>query len=119
MRLCVDENIPTMTVRALRDMGHDVWDVRGTNDEGTSDQALWQKAQREKRLLITTDRGFVQHRAESHQGVLIVLLRQPDRWKIHRRVMQAMTTFGEEEWPGLLVVMRDAVRSVWQMGKST
>lgn len=45
-------------------------------------------------------------------GILIVLLRQPNRAKIHKRVMQAIAQFKAEEWPGLLVVMRDAVQSV-------
>jgi hypothetical protein len=33
MKIFVDENIPLMTVRALREMGHDVRDIRGTADE--------------------------------------------------------------------------------------
>ncbi len=30
MKVTVDEHIPLMTVRALRMMGHDVRDIRGT-----------------------------------------------------------------------------------------
>ena len=48
---------------------------------------------------------------------LIVRLRQPNRHKIHQRVMQAMKRFAEREWPGLLVVMRDTVQSVWRARK--
>ena len=40
--------------------------------------------------------------------------RQPDRRKIHQRVVQAVAQFTAEEWLGLLVTMRDAVQSVWQ-----
>ena len=29
MKIFVDENIPLMTVRALREMGHDVLDIQG------------------------------------------------------------------------------------------
>jgi predicted nuclease of predicted toxin-antitoxin system len=58
MKIFVDENIPLMTVRALREMGHDVIDIRGTADEGMIDDALWEIIQREERLLITTDKGF-------------------------------------------------------------
>lgn len=36
MRILVDENIPIMTVHALREMGHEVKDIRGTADEGSS-----------------------------------------------------------------------------------
>ncbi len=104
-----------ITVQALRDLGHDVLDIRGTEDEGMPDDALWEMGQRKGRLLVTTDKGFSQHRDEPHHGILIVLLRQPNRWKIHQRVMRAVAQFTADEWPGLLVTMRDMVQSVWRV----
>ena len=116
MKIFVDENIPLMTVQTLRDMGHDVLDIRGTVYEGMTDDALWEMVQREGRLLITTDKGFAWYRDRPHHGILIVRLRQPNRHKIHQRVMQAIAQFAAEEWPGLLVTMRDIVQSVWRIG---
>lgn len=110
----MDENIPQMVVRTLREMGHDVLDIRGTPEEGIPDDILWKKVQHEGRLLITTDRGFAQQRGQPHHGILIVRLRHPNRRKIYQRVMQAITQFKEEEWSDLLVVMRDNVQSVWR-----
>lgn len=106
-----------MTVRALREMGHDVLDIRGTAYEGLADDALWEMVQREGRLLITTDKGFARHRDKPHYGILVVRLRQPNRRRIHQRVMQAVAQFTAEEWPGLLVTMRDMVQSVWRAGR--
>jgi len=117
MRILVDENIPLMSVKQLRQAGHDVLDIRGTPDEGTSDEFVWNKAYREKRLLITTDRGFARHRDREHYGVLIVSLRKPNRNKINERVIEAMKQFSREDWPGLLVIMRDEVMSTWSQGK--
>ena len=114
MRILVDENIPRMTVRILHEMGYDVRDIRGTTDQGMPDRLLWEQVQKDAQMLITTDRGFAQHRDEFHQGILIIRLRQPNRNKIHQRIMQAMAQFSEEEWPGLLVVMRDTVQSIWR-----
>lgn len=114
MNIFVDENIPQMVVRTLREMGHDVLDIRGTPEEGIPDDILWKKVQHEGRLLITTDRGFAQQRGQPHHGILIVRLRHPNRRKIYQRVMQAITQFKEEEWSDLLVVMRDNVQSVWR-----
>lgn len=119
MKIFADENVPLMTVRTLREMGHDVIDIRGTTDQGSADDALWEMVQQQGRLLITTDKGFTQYREESHHGILVVRLRQPNRLKIHRRVMQAMSRYEAEKWPGLLVVMRDVVQSVWRAGEST
>jgi predicted nuclease of predicted toxin-antitoxin system len=114
MNILVDENIPRITVLTLRNMGHAVLDIRGTPHEGALDDILWERAQREGRLLITTDKWFTQLRGRPHYGVLIVRLRQPNRHKIHQRVMQAFAQFSEKEWPGLVVVMRDVVQSVWR-----
>ncbi|MBI3267613.1 MAG: DUF5615 family PIN-like protein [Planctomycetes bacterium] len=114
MKVLIDENIPRMTAAALPALGHDVRDVRGIHLQGLPDPRLWDEAQRESRLLITTDKGFALRRQDSHHGLLIVRLRQPTRQKIHDRVRRALARYRPEEWPGLLVVMRDAVQSVWR-----
>lgn len=44
MKIFVDENIPAMTVRELRNAGHDVVDIRGTENEGMTDEKVWEKA---------------------------------------------------------------------------
>ena len=40
MDILVDENIPLMTVAALRDAGHNVKDVRGSVQQGLSDTSV-------------------------------------------------------------------------------
>ena len=112
MRIAVDENIPRVTVQELVAMGHDVLDIRGTPKQGMFDEDLWTLAQAEGRILVTTDKGFADHREERHCGILIVRLHQPNEERIHARVMAAFRQFAESDWPGLLVVMRDAVQSV-------
>jgi predicted nuclease of predicted toxin-antitoxin system len=117
MNILVDENIPLMSVGQLRDMGHDVLDIRGTPDQGISDELLWNKTSQEKRLLITTDKGFSYYRDREHCGILIVSLRKPNRLKITQRIIEAMGLFAPGQWPGLLVVMRDETMSTWRADK--
>ena len=114
MKIFVDENIPLMTVKELREQGDEVIDIRGTKDQGISDDMLWQKVRKEKCLLITTDKGFSCYRDQPHHGILIIRLKQPTRLKIHQSVMQALRRYSEGKWPGLMVVMRDAVQSTWK-----
>jgi predicted nuclease of predicted toxin-antitoxin system len=114
MKIFVDENIPLITVKQLRSKGFDVTDIRGTTDQGIIDELLWRRAQKEKRLLITTDKGFSSCRNEAHYGILIIRLKQPTRLKIHHHVMKAIAKYSEQDWPGLLVVMRDSVQSTWR-----
>jgi RNA:NAD 2'-phosphotransferase (TPT1/KptA family) len=49
MKVLVDENIPLITVEELRLKGFDVIDIRGSAEQGITDEVLWQKAQQEKR----------------------------------------------------------------------
>lgn len=114
MKILVDENIPATTVTELREQGHDVIDIRGTSEQGMADQQLWQKAVQEQRLMITTDKGFAEHREEPHHGLLIIRLKQPSRGKIHQRVLQALRRHSSDQWPGLMVVMRDSFQSTWR-----
>ncbi len=37
MKILVDENIPSMSVRFLREKGHDVIDIRRTEHEGIAE----------------------------------------------------------------------------------
>jgi len=117
MKICVDENIPLVTVRELERLGHDVLDIRGTRDQGIADDRLWIKVQEQRRLLITTDKGFASYRRDPHHGILIVRLRQPTEAKIHERVMQAIHRFTENDWPGLILVMRDVIQSAWRQSE--
>ena len=81
------------------------------------DADLWQKVRQEKALLITTDKGFTEHRNEAHGGILVIRLRQPNRLKIHARVMQAIAHYEASEWQGLTVVMKDWVQTVYKAVK--
>jgi predicted nuclease of predicted toxin-antitoxin system len=117
MDILVDENIPLISVEQLRQMGHNVLDIRGTSEQGITDELLWDKVCREKRLLITTDRGFAYYRDRNRYGILIVSLRKPNRHKINQRVIEAMKLFSPKQWPGLLAVMRDETMSTWHLGK--
>jgi predicted nuclease of predicted toxin-antitoxin system len=116
VKILVDENIPLLCVEHLQGMGHEVADIRGTEEEGLSDEAVWDKAQSDGRLLITTDKGFTRRRYKEHHGILVVLLRRPNRHKITGRIVEAMEIFSADQWPGLLVVMRDTVMSTWRAG---
>ncbi|MFC2146116.1 DUF5615 family PIN-like protein [Acidobacteriota bacterium] len=114
MKIFVDENIPLETIEALKDMGHDVLDIRGTDKEGIPDEEIWEIVLKEKRLLISTDKGFSQYRDEPHYGVLMICLKKPNRERIHRRIMGALSQLKENEWIGLMVKIRDNVQSIWR-----
>src|SRR4029078_11181392 len=101
MKFCVDANIPLTTLEELRRLGHDVLDIREAGQQGLIDDLLWAHAQREQRILTATNKGFVSRHSEKHYGLMIVRLRQPNEYKIHKRVMQALHQFAEKDLPVL------------------
>jgi uncharacterized protein (DUF433 family) len=78
MKIFADENIPLVTVKELRAKGFDVADIRGTSEQGMPDEELWLKVQEEKRLLITTDKGFSKHRTVAMRDTF------QSSWKAHQ-----------------------------------
>jgi predicted nuclease of predicted toxin-antitoxin system len=54
MKVLVDENIPLITVEELCLKGFDVSDIRGSAEQGMTDDVLWQKAQQEKRIFYSS-----------------------------------------------------------------
>ena len=58
MNFLLDENFPKSTERLLVNLGHQVFDIRGTAQQGISDDALFALAQEQQAILLTTDRDF-------------------------------------------------------------
>lgn len=113
MKILIDENIPKVTVVKLKKKYTDIMDIRGTSDEGMEDEKIWQIAQDEGRLLITTDKGFSRFRYQHNNGILIILLKQPTLMKIHKRIISTLEHYSEQEWENRLVIVRDTVISTW------
>jgi predicted nuclease of predicted toxin-antitoxin system len=113
VKIFVDENIPLITVHTMRELGNDVRDIRGSIHEGVDDDELWTLAQEDKRLFITTDKGFTRFRNLNHFGLIVIRLKKPNRMKIHQRVIHAFHQIHEEDWRGRMIVMQDSVQSVW------
>jgi predicted nuclease of predicted toxin-antitoxin system len=114
MQFFVDENIPLITVNSLKQSGYDVLDIRGTEKEGITDNAIWEIVKNERRLLITTDKGFAVHRYESHPGIIIVCLKKPNENKIHNKIIKILDKYSSEDLENALIVVRDEVQSFWK-----
>ena len=92
----MDEDLPTAVLDLVRQSGADVRSVREQGMGGWKDSDLWPAVQREKRLLITGDKGFADIRRYppgTHSGV--VLLR-PDEGGIRPlvKLTRSLLDFG-------------------------
>ena len=101
MRLLVDENIDKLAVVRLRADGHDVFYVL-EDSPSALDLSLLHQATRERRTLLTFDRGFnelvVRDGIPAPYGV--VLFRLPDevRGEPRANLVYGIAT-SREQWP--------------------
>ncbi len=76
MKILVDENIPLKSVQALREIGYEVLDIRGTPTEGVTDEVLWEIVQKEKNF-ISFPRSSVGMRIAPLQRCVFKITRTP------------------------------------------
>src|SRR6476646_5812502 len=110
MKIKLDENLPVGLRTILADLLHDVHTVADENLSGSSDHQVWEAAQRDARFLITQDLDFSDLRRfapGTHQGILLVRLRYPDRQSLIQRVRDVFQYEEVSGWAGCFVVATD------------
>ncbi len=110
MRFFLDENFPKIATKLLIKNGHDVFDIRGTSDEGAEDVDIFQMAQKEKAVLLTTDKDFfhtIPHLYESHYGVIVITLRKPNRRNILDKLTWALNHIDMIDFKDKILLLRD------------
>lgn len=110
LRLLVDENLPRSLTRALREVGHEVWDIRELGLRGISDEQVFRQAQELGAALLSADKGFgnvVRFPPASHLGIVVVRL--PTDMPVAdlcRVVISALKGLEPDELRGRLCIVR-------------
>ena len=71
----VDEDLPRSVAQLLREHGYDALTVVDQQMSGWKDQDIWRAVQREKRFLVTADKGFADIRKNppgQHSGIMLL-----------------------------------------------
>jgi len=85
MRLIADENIPLSLVKILRRKGHTVLCLQEKNLLGIDDMGLISLAKKEKMVLLTFDKDFLDSKkfpSEKHSGILVVRMKDKTPEKV-------------------------------------
>lgn len=85
MRFLTDENTPRMVAELLRELGHDVLDVREVRMAGASDQSVSDFARQEQRVLITQDLDFaniLQYPPSEYAGIVVLRVPMPTQRRV-------------------------------------
>lgn len=107
MNIKLDENLPLRLATLLKSLGHDVHTVHDERLVGHADGEIWESAQKESRFLITQDLDFSDTRRfapGSHNGILLVRLRSPNRSSLIQRIGELFQTENVSDWPHCFVV---------------
>jgi predicted nuclease of predicted toxin-antitoxin system len=108
MKIKLDENIPRRLVDVFAEAGHDVDTVVNQGLAGHPDAAVWQSAQQSGRFFVTQDLDFSDARRfkpGTHQGILLVRLRDPGRQALRERLEDLFRTEEVDAWKGCFVVV--------------
>ncbi|RKX83402.1 MAG: hypothetical protein DRP58_08810 [Spirochaetes bacterium] len=90
MKFFLDENFPKKVTSLLEQLGHTVFDIRGTVQEGISDLEIFSLAKKEKAIFLTSDKDFYHtiHLTEKpHYGIIVIALRQPNSGAIIEKII--------------------------------
>jgi len=110
MNFFLDENFPKSAAKYLVSIGHQVEDIRATNKEGISDKKIFEMAQSEKAIFLTTDRDFfhtIPYLFEKHYGVIVIALRQPNRQLILEKLIWVIQNLDISNIQNKIIMLRD------------
>ena len=93
MNFFLDENFPLAVRALLEKRGDQVFDVRGTEWEGSDDERIFQLAQEKSAILLSTDKDFfhtVTPLHLNHFGAIVIALSQPNSRAITEKFLWAL-----------------------------
>lgn len=111
-KFLIDEDMSRSTAVALRQAGYEAEDVRDIGLRGHSDQEVFERAQTQRAILVTADKGFantLRFPLGTHSGIIVV--RVPDvlpTWRVNEELLHALEELKGEDLTGLLVIVEVA-----------
>ena len=108
MKFLTDENIAVSIVRALRDNGFDVKDVKEEKFHGSTDLEILAIANKEERIIITHDKDFAYLATlatRTHKGIILLRVRK----HVHpsERLLATLQGPLHKKIPGNLVIVSE------------
>ncbi len=116
MKFFLDENFPKAAQALLLTRSHSVFDIRGTADEGATDEEIFQMTLARKAVFLSTDRDFfhtIPHLYTDHFGIVVIALRQPNRDAILSRLSWFLDNFDESSMVGRAYLLREHACTIY------
>jgi predicted nuclease of predicted toxin-antitoxin system len=110
MIFVLDENFPGAALSLLTKYGHTGHSVLEFTATGTDDLKVFDVAQTQQAVLVTTDKDFyhtIPLLFSEHHGVVVIALHQPNREKLLRRPEWAMRWMKQGDIRGRVLLVTD------------
>ncbi|MBC8185886.1 DUF5615 family PIN-like protein [candidate division KSB1 bacterium] len=113
----LDENIPKPVIAYLQSLGHKVVDIRNTELEGSDDITLFEKAQDNNAIFLTTDKDFfhtIPQLFQEHHGVIVITLKQPNRRKLLEKIRWVLNNIDLNDLNSKVLLLKDRHYSIYE-----
>lgn len=113
LKFLTDENIAKSLVKALREKGYDVKDIKEENLFGISDREVIKKAKEDDRVILTHDKDFgnlLNYPLQSHSGVVLIKYRNQSPSYVIARFIPLLDTIKNKVRGSLIIVTEDLVK---------
>lgn len=107
MRFLIDECVSPTTVKLLRQLSHDVLDIKELKRLGLKDQDVYRLACEHKRMIFTTDKGFRKFNPAICGGIIISTIRPNTPLRYEPRLKHLLTTTRQEDIAERLVLLEE------------
>lgn len=107
MRFLIDECVSPTTVHLLRNLSHDVLDIKELKRFGAQDREIYHIACQQKRVIFTTDKGFRVFNPARCGGIIISMIRPNTPLRYEPRLKHLLTTTHLDELTGALVLLEE------------
>ena len=107
MKFLIDECVSPTTSTLLRQLGHDVLDIKEIKGFGLKDPAIYHMACKQKRVLFTIDKGFRSLNPTRCGGIIISTIRPNTPTRYEPRLKHLLTTTRLQDLKGKLVLLEE------------
>ncbi len=121
MLFFLDENFPKKAALLLKEKGHDSLDLRGSTNEGATDQIIFSIAQEKGAIFLTTDRDFfhtIPFLWDKHFGIIVIALSQPNSKSILEKLEIALSHIGSVKMESKCILVTDTKMTISPRFKS-
>lgn len=110
MNFLTDENVSPKIVRALREAGHDVFDIKEAGLQGVADNIIIKRARRLKRIIVSEDLDFgnlQRYPLSKHPGTILMHFQNMQPQLLSKHLLSFLKTTNQNSLTKAIVVLEE------------